>query len=297
MITTRKRSILLLTVILFFSIILIMPSAVFAQEGEGFEEIEEPEPEELIIDIKYNEVNAYGVIGEKFEFQVDVTYSGPEDKYFRLVETLPPGWSMSINPGPNKGNISYLKLEPDLKQTLNFICRPTVKQGPGQHIFIIDVVSDEEGDELSTSIELIALVKSAGVMELKTENEMYNIEINPNRDNVYTLILENTGTAPVEDIEVSTTGEKEGWLIEFEDKIDKVEVGEKYKIETNIIPPARTIAGDYEIRFVVTSKEDTDFIDVRTTVVTPIIWKILGIGLIALVIAGIAVIFERLGRR
>ena len=53
----------------------------------------------------------------------------------------------------------------------------------------------------------------------------------------------------------------------------------------------------YNTEFFVTSKEDTDFIDVRITVVTPIIWKILGIALIALVIAGIAVIFERLGRR
>jgi uncharacterized membrane protein len=277
-----------------------MPSAVFAQEDEGaeeVEEVEEPEPEELIFDIKFDEVNSYGIIGERFEFKVNITYSGPEAKYFRLVETLPPGWTISINPGTNKGNISYLQLEPDKMQALTLICRPTVKQEPGQYVFNVDIVSDEEGDELSASVEFTALVKSAGVMELKTENEMFNVEISPNRDNLYTLVLENTGTAPVEDIEVSTTGEQEGWLVEFEDTIDIVEVGEKYKIEANIIPPTRTIAGDYEIRFIVTSKEDTDFVDVRTTVVTPIIWKILGIGLIALVIAGIAVIFERLGRR
>jgi uncharacterized membrane protein len=277
-----------------------MPSAVFAQEGEEIEEaaeIEEPEPEELILDIKYDEVNAYGIIGERFEFKVEITYSGPEAKYFRLVETLPPGWTMSISSGINTGRISYLKLEPDQKEILDLICRPTVKQEPGQHIFIVDIVSDEEGDELSASMELTALVKASGEMELKTENEMYNVEIRPNKDNIYTLILENNGTAPVEDIEVSTTGEQEGWLIEFEDNIDVVGTGEKYKIETNIVPPARTIAGDYEIRFIVTSKETTDFVDIRTTVVTPIIWRILGIGLIALVIAGIAVIFERLGRR
>jgi uncharacterized membrane protein len=204
---------------------------------------------------------------------------------------------MLINPGANKGNISYLKLEPEKMQILTLICRPTVKQEPGQYVFTVDIVSDEEGDELSATMEFTALVKSSGVMELKTENEMYNVEISPNRDNLYTLILENNGTGPVEDIEVSTSGEQEGWLVEFEDTIDIVEVGEKYKIEANIIPPARTIAGDYEVRFIVTSKETTDFVDIRTTVVTPIIWKILGIGLIALVIAGIAVIFERLGRR
>jgi uncharacterized membrane protein len=271
-----------------------MPSAVFAQEVEGSEE---QIPEELAIDVRFDEVNAYGIIGERFEFKIELIYSGPEDKYFRLEEILPSGWTMAINPGPNKGNISYLKLSPDSMVPLTVICRPTVKQEPGPYPFTINVASDVEGDDISASVELTALVKPAGIMELKTENEMYNVEVSPNKDNYYTLVLDNPGTASIEDIEVSTTGEPEGWLIEFNDTIDIVQIGEKYKIETNIKPPARTIAGDYEIRFIVTSKEDTDFIDVRTTVVTPIIWRILGIGIIALVIAGIAVIFERLGRR
>ena len=45
---------------------------------------------------------------------------------------------------------------------------------------------------------------------------MLNTEVKPDSDNLYTIIIENTGTAPVEEIDLSTPKEPEGWLVEFE---------------------------------------------------------------------------------
>jgi uncharacterized membrane protein len=170
-------------------------------------------------------------------------------------------------------------------------------QEPGEYIFKLTLKSVEEGEPLQESVEFKALVKSAGVLSLTTSNGMLNTEVRPDRDNLYILIIENTGTAPVEDISISTALEPEGWLVEFEDNIDILQIDEKMEIEANIIPPNRTIAGDYNIRFIVTSGEDTDYLELRIAVQTPLIWRILGIALIVFVIAGIAVVFERLGRR
>jgi len=61
--------------------------------------------------------------------------------------------------------------------------------------------------------------------------------------------------------------------------------------------PNLIISGDYNIRFNASSEDGNDSLQVRTMVKTPLIWQIVGIGIIALVIAGIAVIFERLSRR
>ena len=66
--TTRNRPFFLMLIVLFISIILIMPSAVFAQEANGSEE---QEPEELVIDVRFDEVNAYGITGERFEFKIE----------------------------------------------------------------------------------------------------------------------------------------------------------------------------------------------------------------------------------
>jgi uncharacterized membrane protein len=292
---------------LLLAIMVMIPSFLFAvQEGEmvekdeedGAEEmIPEPEPETLTFDMSYSEVNAYGIIGERFEFKVDVTMDAPEAQYFELEKEIPPGWSIVVNPGSLKVDVPVLKLKPEEKESLTIICRPLVMQEPGEYLFKLTLKSLKEGKLLQESVEFKTLVKTAGVLSLATPTGMLNTEVRPDRDNLYILIIENTGTAPVEDISISIPQEPEGWLVEFDDKIDILQVGEKMEIETNIIPPNRTIAGDYNIRFLVTSGEDTDSLDIRTVVQTPLIWRILGIAIIVLVIAGIAVVFERLGRR
>ena len=299
MIKNRRKLLISIPIIFtIFTIILLFPSLAFAQEEDTTEEeIIEPEPEALIFDMNYSEVNAYGIIGERFEFKVDVTLDGPDEQYFELEKETPPGWSIVVNPGNLSVDVPVLKLKPGKKESLTIICRPLIKQEPGEYIFKLALKSTEEGKQLQESVEFKALVKSAGVLSLTTSNGMLNTEVRPDKDNLYILIIENTGTAPVEDISISTSQEPEGWQVEFEDNIDILQVGEKMEIEANIIPPNRTIAGDYSIRFLVTSGEDTDFLDLRTAVQTPLIWRILGIALIAFVIAGIAIVFERLGRR
>ncbi len=297
-----KKILMLIPVIfIIFTIVLSLPAVAFAQEEEDTveEEIEEPEPEPetLIFDMNYSEVNAYGIIGERFEFKVSVTLDAPEEQYFELEKETPPGWSIVVNPGSLKVDVPVLKLKPDKKESLTIICRPLIMQEPGEYIFKLTLKSVEEGEPLQESVEFKALVKSAGVLSLTTSNGMLNTEVRPDRDNLYILIIENTGTAPVEDISISTALEPEGWLVEFEDNIDILQIDEKMEIEANIIPPNRTIAGDYNIRFIVTSGEDTDYLELRIAVQTPLIWRILGIALIVFVIAGIAVVFERLGRR
>lgn len=295
-----KKILMLIPVIfIIFTIILSLPAVAFAQEEEDTveEEIGEPEPETLIFDMNYSEVNAYGIIGERFEFKVSVTLDAPEEQYFELEKEIPPGWSIVVNPGSLKVDVPVLKLKPDKKESLTIICRPLIMQEPGEYIFKLTLKSVEEGEPLQESIEFKALVKSVGVLSLTTSNGMLNTEVRPDRDNLYILIIENTGTAPVEDISISTAQEPEGWLVEFEDNIDILQIDEKMEIEANIVPPNRTIAGDYNIRFIVTSGEDTDYLELRIAVQTPLIWRILGIALIVFVIAGIAVVFERLGRR
>lgn len=296
----RKKILMLIPVIfIIFTIILSLPAAAFAQEEEDTveEEIVEPEPETLIFDMNYSEVNAYGIIGERFEFKVNVTLDAPEEQYFELEKETPPGWSIVVNPGSLKVDVPVLKLKPGKKESLTIICRPLIKQEPGEYIFSLTLKSTEEGKQLEESVEFKALVKSAGLLNLTTSTGRLSTDVGPGRDNLYILIIENTGTAPVEDISISTQQEPEGWLIEFEDNIDILQVGEKMEIEANIIPPDRTIAGDYNIKFLVSSSEDNDSLSLRIAVKTPLIWRILGIALIAFVIAGIAIVFERLGRR
>jgi uncharacterized membrane protein len=204
---------------------------------------------------------------------------------------------MDVNPGSKTIDIPVIKLGPGTAQTLKVKCRPLVDQEPGEYEFKITLKSTLEGDELQGSAGFTGIVKPDGNLDLAASTERLNAELRAGKENAFNIIVRNTGTAPVEDITLSSSGEPEGWLVELQDNIDMLEVGEEIEVEVIIIPPERTISGNYTIRFNASSEDGNDDLEVRTMVETPLIWKIVGIGLIALVIAGIAVIFERLGRR
>ena len=65
-----------------------------------------------------------------------------------------------------------------------------------------------------------------------------------------------------------------------------------------IKPPTETIAGDYVVSVRASGKQTSaNEIDIRVTVESPTIWGWVGVGIILVVIAGLAVIFMRLSRR
>lgn len=293
--------ILSLTFIL-FTFIIAAPSAIFAQEEEAVIEEEEavepePEPETIDFDISYGEVTAFGDKGTMFEFEASVTFDGEEEKYFEISKELPQGWTMDVNPGTQAINIPIVRLKPNSAETLKVKCSPLVDQEPGEYVFKIILKSTVEGDELEGSAEFTGIVKSDGKLELLPSEDMLNTDVAPGRENKYTLIVKNTGTAPVEDISLSSSGEPEGWQVELIDTIDIVAVDEEVEVEVTITPPGRTIAGNYSIRFNASSEDGSDGLEIRTIVGVPMIWRIVGIGLIAVVIVGIVVIFLRLGKR
>ena len=296
-----KRKFVLFFIMLFvmITVLFAMPVLVFAQEEEALEEevVVEPVPEKITIDISYKDVNASGVVGVKFEFQMDVIYEGEEAKLFEFVKEIPVGWSIEVTPTWFNNGITKFKLEPLKSQSFKIITRPLVLQQPGEYDIDLIVRSVEDGDTLESEASFTAIVKPAGTLKLWTSTGLFSTTINSAKDNNYKLVLENIGTAPVENITISTKDEPEGWQVDFEKELEIVESGEKRELDINIIPSEKTIAGDYLVRFIVTSDESVDYADIRLTVVTPIIWKIVGIALILFVVVGIAFIFARLGKR
>lgn len=287
--------IFVLAIFIVFSLLSLVPGYLFAQEEAEDEFVSLPE--DLSIDVAFTEVINYGIIGSSFEFKAEVTYTGNEAKFFDFEVESPDGWEYVIKPQYDEKEISLVKLEPDNPETIRFVLRPLVPKDVGEYDVKLTLFSTEEGDDLQQSVDFLAIVKSAGDLEFKTESGRLNTAINKNGDNRFILLLENIGTGPVEDINLSVVDQPEGWLIEFEKNIGIIDVGEAVEVEANILPNEKTIAGDYNVRFLAQSDESSDFIDIRTTVKVPLAWQITGIAIIVIVVAGIAVLFERLGRR
>jgi uncharacterized membrane protein len=281
--------------LLLVSLLVISPAAVvLAQEGA------EAPPETITLTTTYGKLS--GIAGSGFEFEVGLQYVGAEARVFDLSATGPQDWTTSITPSyPKDKQILDIRLEPPAP----FQAAPVTKilvsvtppywllPEPGEYQITVEATSGE----VTGSITLTAVVTSTYIMSLAPTEELYNTTATAGRDNYFSIEVQNKGSAAIDDITFSTNKPK-GWTIEFSpDKIDTVAAFDSQTVEVNIKPPAKTIAGDYQITLTAKGKQISDDMDIRVSVETPTIWGWVGVAIIVLVIAGLVYVFMRFSRR
>lgn len=260
---------------------------------------EQPTPEgKLELETKFPVLS--GKSGESFEFDVELKYQGSERRRFDLGTTVPSDWVALVVAGYPEKQIPTIELGPT--ETYPTTERLKVKFGslpwkppePGEYVVILEVSSGN----LRETIELKAVVTARYEFELHTATGRLNTEVTAGEDNHLSIRLVNTGTAAIEDITLSSS-KPEGWRITFTpDKVDSLEPGLSQEVDVVIKPPRKTIAGDYyPITLRTESKEVSDSLQLRVTVLTPTIWGWVGILIVLAIIAGLGLIFRRLGRR
>ena len=113
------------------------------------------------------------------------------------------------------------------------------------------------------------------------------------------ILVGNAGSALVRNLTFIASKKPEKWTVEFKpDKIDVINPGEVREIKMEILPPPRTIAGDYLLSFTPNSPDAAAKpVEFRVTVSTPTLWGWLGVAIVAAVVLGLGVVFVRLGRR
>lgn len=113
-----------------------------------------------------------------------------------------------------------------------------------------------------------------------------------------TLLVQNTGTAPARDIDLSASPPA-GWTVEFEPKnIPEISAGSQLEVTANIQPAEQAVAGDYMVTLRAQPDEGaSESAEFRITVLTSTLWGIVGVGFIAVAVIVVALAVLRFGRR
>jgi uncharacterized membrane protein len=87
--------------------------------------------------------------------------------------------------------------------------------------------------------------------------------------------------------------------VEFEpEQIPEVPAGQQVEVTARVTPPEQAVAGDYMITFRARPEDgSTESVEYRVTVRTSTIWGVVGVGLIAVAVAVVALAVMRFGRR
>lgn len=280
--------------LLLASLLLIFPSGgVLAQETTPAEQ----PPDTVKLTATYTKLE--GTAGSSFEFEVKITYNGQKDRIFDLAATGPKDWQIYITPSyPKDKQIKDVMIEGQKGYAETILVNAStplyLKPDPGEYKISLTATSQE----LTGSIDLTAVITAKYDLTLKPSNQLYNTKVTAGKDNFFSVDLNNDGTAPISDITFSSD-KPEGWTIEFTPKdVSTLAADQTQTIDVNIKPTAKAIAGDYSVSFrAASAKATAQNLEIRVTVETPTIWGWTGVGIIVVVIAGLAFIIMRFSRR
>jgi uncharacterized membrane protein len=271
-----------------------LPGMVFAQD----EQPTTPPADTLTMSTQYPTIN--GLATDTFKYSVELDYTGNISRVFDLKTTEPQNWNVTItDPYDTTKLISSITMESstigttkDVQISANYA--NTSLPDPGEYKINLEASSGN----IVASLDLIAKVTARYSLSADTSDKLYNINVKSNRDNLFSIIVMNTGTAPIENITFSSD-EIQGWDVTYNpDKIDSLASLESKTIAIDIKPAPKTVSGDYMFNIYITGKQaSADKITMRVTVETPTIWGWVGVIIIIIVVVGLIGIFMRFGRR
>lgn len=230
--------------------------------------------------------------GETVTFDVSLSNGTPADLQFELDSTGPAGWDVSAQPS-TEAQASTIQVASGATESITVEATSPPQVEAGQYPISVQATATDA--EVET--EMIVEVVGSFSVDLSTPDQRLNAEVSSGGSSEVQLVVTNTGTAPVQGVELSATPPS-GWDVSFDQPVlTAVEPGESAVATATVTPSDEAIAGDYVITFSADSEQASSQIDIRTTVNPSALWGFIGVGLIALTLAGLALVFRRFGRR
>ncbi len=134
-------------------------------------------------------------------------------------------------------------------------------------------------------------------MTLSTPDQRLNTHGSAGGEIRQQVSVTNAGTAPLENLTLAGTAPT-GWQVRFDPAtIASVAPGKDATATAIITPNGDAIAGDYSVTIRASNDKVNESFDLRVTIETSLIWGFVGVALIVVVLAGLAWVFRRYGRR
>lgn len=237
-----------------------------------------------------------GAAGTKFQFKATIANNTGKDNTFNL-EASPPNsnWLVTFQPAYGTKQISSLAVKSAQTQDVNVNVTPPSSAKPGSYPINVKV-SDSAGDSATASLK-VSLIGDYK-LNLTTPSQRLNTHATAGQAKQLSIVVANTGTAPVRNITLSATNTPSGWNMTFKPaKIDSLDPGTMTQVQATLTPSAKAIAGDYSVNLSATSTDASVNKNFRVTVQTPTIWGWVGIGVVVVVIGGLVWLFQGYSRR
>ncbi len=233
-----------------------------------------------------------GTATQTFNFSLNLRNDTPEDLTFSLAAQGPDGWTVTAKP-TSQSQAASAVVKAGEAATISVEADPPSDVQAGDYPI---QVSATAGDK-TASQQLGVTITGNYKVTVTTPDQRLSASGGAGSTINETIRVQNDGSAPLTDVTFDKTAPS-NWDVTFSPStVDSIAPGAYQDVTAAIKPAGDAIAGDYVVNISAKSKESSGNADFRITVETSPVWGIVGLLLIAAIIAGLVWVFRAYGRR
>lgn len=238
-----------------------------------------------------DQANLQGHADSSFSYTVNLQNRTAEKQNYALNAEAKPGWDVKFTASGNQ--VSSVEVEPGASQTVTVDVKPPAEVTKGSYTIPITA----SNRTTSSNLNLEAVITGTYGMELTTPKGLLSTSINHGGTKTVELVVKNTGTADLSDINLSSEAPAE-WEVSFNPKtVETLAAGDSTTVEAKIKASDKAIAGDYAAVMKASAAETNADAEFRIAVKGSVLWGWIGALIIAAIIAGIFLMIRKYGRR
>ncbi len=228
---------------------------------------------------------------QPFRYSVSLHNGTGQAQTYQLEALLPDGWGITFQ--AEGSEVASLRVDSGKTENISLVVNASPVVKPGTYNILVTAFS--AGDKLS--LELEAVVKGTYNIELSTPTGLLSDDVTEGTSKVLQLTVKNTGTLPLEGLQLSDESPVK-WTVTFNpSKVDKLDPGKTQEINATLNVPDKTIAGDYVTKLMVRNSFVNANTTFRMTVKTSLLSGWIGILVILLALGLVYYLIRKYGRR
>lgn len=226
-----------------------------------------------------------------FTFSATLKNSTAEQQLYGLAANAPRGWNVVFK--VNYKQATSAQVAANGTENITIDITPPSSIEAGTYKIPVRASTGTTSDE----IELEVVITGSYEIQLTTPLGLLSSDITAGGTKRIDLVVRNTGSAELKDIQLSS-GKPIDWEIDFApDKIETLKPGETAEVKATVKASKKALPGDYVAKMEARNPEANSAAEFRMAVKTPIIWGWLGIVIIVAVLGLIWFLFRKYGRR
>lgn len=242
-------------------------------------------------DFKARLINLEGAVSDNFRFQATLKNNNSSSQIYALNMELPDGWRAQFTAMGSR--VTALQVEGKSQQEISIQVFPAPSTKPGKYTLPLNAEGEGDHHVIDFQIDITGVY----ALTLTTPDGRVSNEVVSGSKRGSTLVVENTGSLPLKDIELSAQTPS-SWEASFDPKnIATLAPGESKEVQLNIQVPDKAIAGDYMAELSAGSAQQNAKLSYRVTVVTSMLSGWLGVFIILVAVGLVFLLIRKYGRR